>query len=89
MTSLLVIVVLVLLGIAIWQLTKIFHLTQVGAATYNENPEVASDKDNKVNGYLMFGFLGFIYYLQYILYLSGVTFCLEHLLQHTVRNTTA
>jgi cytochrome c oxidase subunit 2 len=61
MTSLLVIVVLVLLGIAIWQLTKIFHLTQVGAATYNENPEVASDKDNKVNGYLMFGFLGFIY----------------------------
>ena len=61
MTSLLVIVVLVLLGIAIWQLTKIFHLTQVGAAAYNENPEVATDKDNAVNGYLMFGFLGFIY----------------------------
>lgn len=61
MTSLLVIVVLVLLGIAIWQLTKIFHLTQVGAATYNENPEVATDKDNALNGYLMFGFLGFIY----------------------------
>ncbi len=61
MTSLLVIVVLVLLGIAIWQLTKIFHLTQVGAATYNENPEVATDRDNTVNGYLMFGFLGFIY----------------------------
>ena len=61
MTSLLVIVVLVLLGIAIWQLTKIFHLTQVGAATYNENPEVATDRDNNVNGYLMFGFLGFIY----------------------------
>ncbi|MXN92270.1 cytochrome c oxidase subunit II [Flavobacterium sp. Sd200] len=61
MTSLLVIVVLVLLGIAIWQLTKIFQLTQIGAATYNENPEVATDKDNSVNGYLMFGFLGFIY----------------------------
>jgi len=61
MTSLLVIVVLVLLGIAIWQLTKIFHLTQIGAATYNENPEVATDKDNTVNGYLMFGFLAFIY----------------------------
>lgn len=61
MTSLLVIVVLVLLGIAIWQLTKIFHLTQIGAATYNENPEVATDRDNTVNGYLMFGFLGFIY----------------------------
>jgi cytochrome c oxidase subunit 2 len=61
MTSLLVIVVLVLLGIAIWQLTKIFQLTQTGGATYNENPEVATDKDNAVNGYLMFGFLGFIY----------------------------
>ena len=61
MTSLLVLIVLVLLGIAIWQLTKIFHLTQVGATTYNENPGVATDKDNSVNGYLMFGFLGFIY----------------------------
>ena len=61
MTSLLVIAVLVLLGIAIWQLTKIFHLTQIGAATYNENSEVATDRDNSVNGYLMFGFLGFIY----------------------------
>lgn len=61
MTSLLVIAVLVLLGIAIWQLTKIFDLTQVGAATYNENSEVATDRDNSINGYLMFGFLAFIY----------------------------
>jgi cytochrome c oxidase subunit 2 len=30
MTSLLVIIVLVLLSIALWQLTKIFDLTQVG-----------------------------------------------------------
>ena len=30
MTSLLVIIVLVLLAIALWQLTKIFDLTQVG-----------------------------------------------------------
>lgn len=60
MTSLLIIIVLVLLGIAIWQLTKIFHLTQVGA-THNANTEVANDRDNNVNGYLMFGFLGFIY----------------------------
>ncbi len=61
MTSLLIIAVLVLLGIAIWQLTKIFHLTQLGSATHNENTEVANDRDNNVNGYLMFGFLGFIY----------------------------
>jgi cytochrome c oxidase subunit 2 len=61
MTSLLVIIVLVLLGIAIWQLTKIFDLTQVGVAPREENSQVANDRDNNVNGYLMFGFLGFIY----------------------------
>jgi cytochrome c oxidase subunit II len=59
MTSLLVFIVLVLIGVAVWQLTKIFDLTQVGEA--KENSEVANDKDNSVNGYLMFGFLGFIY----------------------------
>jgi cytochrome c oxidase subunit 2 len=31
MTSLLVIIVLVLLAVALWQLTKIFDLTQVGS----------------------------------------------------------
>jgi cytochrome c oxidase subunit 2 len=62
MTSLLVIIVLVLLGIAIWQLTKIFHLTQVGAAHADDaSTEVANDRDNNVNGYLMFAFVGFIY----------------------------
>lgn len=61
MTSLLIIAVLVLLGIAIWQLTKIFHLTQVGSATHNENSEIANDRDNNINGYLMFAFVGFIY----------------------------
>lgn len=59
MTSLLIFLVLVLIGIAIWQLTKIFDLTQVGVDS--ENSEVANDKDNTVNGYLMFAFVGFIY----------------------------
>jgi cytochrome c oxidase subunit II len=59
MTSLLVIIVLVLLAIALWQLTKIFDLTQVGANT--NNSQVANDDDNKLQGYLMFGFLAFIY----------------------------
>ncbi len=59
MTSLLVIIVLVLLAVAIWQLTKIFDLTQVGA--HSDNSQIASDKDNNVNGYLMFAFLVFIY----------------------------
>ncbi len=59
MTSLLVIIVLVLLAVAIWQLTKIFDLTQVGAR--RDDSQVANDKDNNVNGYLMFAFLVFIY----------------------------
>jgi cytochrome c oxidase subunit 2 len=59
MTSLLVIIVLVLLSIAIWQLTKIFDLTQVG--TSNDDSQVANDGDNNTQGYLMFGFLAFIY----------------------------
>lgn len=59
MTSLLIIIVLVLLAIALWQLTKIFDLTQVGVN--NNDTQVATDDDNNVQGYLMFGFLAFIY----------------------------
>jgi cytochrome c oxidase subunit II len=59
MTSLLVLIILVFLSIAIWQLTKIFDLTQVRQKS--ENSQVANDKDNNIQGYLMFGFLGFIY----------------------------
>jgi cytochrome c oxidase subunit 2 len=58
MTTLLIIVILFLLSIAVWQLVKIFDLTQVGSS---EDTQIASDKDNNVNGYLMFAFLGFIY----------------------------
>jgi cytochrome c oxidase subunit 2 len=60
MTSLLVIIVLVLLAVAIWQLTKIFDLTQVGNSSADDS-QIASDNDNNVQGYLMFGFLAFIY----------------------------
>jgi cytochrome c oxidase subunit 2 len=59
MTSLLVIVVLLLLSVALWQLTKIFDLSQVGTA--RNGSEIADDNDNNVQGYLMFGFLAFIY----------------------------
>jgi cytochrome c oxidase subunit 2 len=59
MTSLLVIIVLVLLAVALWQLTKIFDLTQVGSTS--DSSQVATDDDNNVQGYLMFGFLAFIY----------------------------
>jgi cytochrome c oxidase subunit II len=59
MTSLLVIIILALLAIALWQLTKIFDLTQVG--NYTDKSQVANDDDNNTQGYLMFGFLAFIY----------------------------
>lgn len=59
MTSLLVLVVLALVSVAIWQLTKIFDLTQIGSNV--DNSQVANDNDNNVNGYLMFAFLVFIY----------------------------
>jgi len=57
MTALLTIIVLVFILIAIWQMVKIFDLAQAK----NENTQVANDKDNKINGYLMMGFLAFIY----------------------------
>ena len=59
MTSLLVIIVLVLLAVALWQLTKIFDLTQVGSNV--DKSEVATDDDNNVQGYIMFAFIAFLY----------------------------
>jgi len=59
MTTLLILIVVLLLAIAIWQLTKIFDLTQVGENV--NDTQIADDNDNKVNGYIMFAFLGFIY----------------------------
>jgi len=60
MTTLLVIIVVVLLAIAVWQLTKIFDISQAGSQNTSKSL-VADDRDNKINGYLMFGFVGFIY----------------------------
>ncbi len=57
MTALLTITILVFISIAIWQMVKIFDLAQ----PKNDNPGVATDKDNTINGYLMMGFLAFIY----------------------------
>ncbi|MCL6274853.1 cytochrome c oxidase subunit II [Muricauda sp. 2012CJ35-5] len=57
MTALLTLTVLVLVAIAIWQMTKIFELSQLKS----ENTGIATDKDNKYNGYLLYAFLIFIY----------------------------
>lgn len=59
MTAFLIIAVLVLVAISIWQMTKIFELSQHST----ENTQVAGDTDNKYNGYLMFAFLIFLYWI--------------------------
>ncbi len=62
MTALLTIIVLVFITVAIWQMVKIFDLANAN----NENAQVANDKDNKLNAYLMLGFLVFIYIITII-----------------------
>ncbi len=57
MTTLLTILIVFFVAVAIWQMVKIFDLAQVGAS----NTQIADDKDNRINGYLMIGFLIFIY----------------------------
>ncbi|GGD19019.1 cytochrome c oxidase subunit II [Hyunsoonleella pacifica] len=64
MTALLTIIVLVFILIAIWQMVKIFDLAQ--AKNENDIAGVATDKDNTINGYLMMGFLAFIYIITII-----------------------
>jgi cytochrome c oxidase subunit 2 len=57
MTVLLSILIVLFVGVAIWQLVKIYDFTQ----NPSSKSEVANDSDNKMNGYLMLGFLFFIY----------------------------
>ena len=59
MTTLLILTVLVLIGISIWQISKMFELSQ----TYRNTTEIADDRDNNTQGKLMFAFLVFIYLL--------------------------
>ena len=60
MTAFLVVLVIILFGVTIWQMGKIFELSK----TKEDNTsEVASDKDNNINGWLMLGFTIFTYAL--------------------------
>ncbi len=64
MTTLLSLAVLLLIGIAVWQISKIFELTQIQSEGYDPaTSEIANDKDNNTQGNLMFAFLVFIYLL--------------------------
>ncbi len=58
MTGFLVIAVLVLFAVAVWQMNKIFQLSQVGKS---DDSQIANDKDNSFNGKLMLYFLVFFY----------------------------
>ncbi|XCF06679.1 cytochrome c oxidase subunit II [Tamlana crocina] len=68
MTALLTIIVLVFILIAIWQMVKIFDLAQ--ARNENTTSGVATDQDNKINGYLMMGFLAFIYIITIVCFVK-------------------
>jgi len=57
MTTLLILAILILVAVAIWQMTKIFELSQVKT----DRQQIANDGDNRNNGYLLFAFLIFIY----------------------------
>ena len=59
MTVLLTLSILILVGVALWQISKIFELSQLGQK--KDNSQIATEKDNDLNGKLMFAFLVFIY----------------------------
>ena len=60
MTVFLTIIVLALLAVTGWQMSKIFQLSQ-GNQNVGNDSEVANDKDNRINGYLSIMFLIFLY----------------------------
>lgn len=66
MTALLTIIVLIFILVAIWQMVKIFDLAQAK----NENSQIATDKDNTINAYLMMGFLAFIYIITIVSFIK-------------------
>lgn len=62
MTVFLTIIVLALLGVTAWQMSKIFKLSQ-GKINSGDTSEVANDKDNRINGILSIVFLLFLYFI--------------------------
>ena len=56
MTAFLVVLVIILFGVAVWQMNKIFQLSK---PEQDNTSEISSDKDNSLNGYLMLGFVIF------------------------------
>ena len=65
MTAFLVVLVIILFGVSVWQMGKILQLSKPKS---DNTSEVASDKDNNTQGYLMLGFVIFIYLLCIVSY---------------------
>ena len=59
MTAFLVVLVIILFGVAVWQMDKIFQMSKTKAE--GATSEVASDKDNNINGWLMLMLVIFTY----------------------------
>ena len=68
MSTFFTILILFFVVTAIWQIVKIYDLTQVSTVA-KDSSQIANDKDNKVNGYLMLGFLIFIYVITIICFI--------------------
>jgi cytochrome c oxidase subunit 2 len=60
MTAFLVLLVIILFGVVIRQMSNIFQMSR---PEERSDSEIASDKDNNINGYLMLGFVFFTYIL--------------------------
>ncbi len=60
-TVLLSLTILVLIAISLWQVAKIFEMSQPRV----ENSQIAEESDNRFNGKLMLAFLFFIYGLTF------------------------
>ena len=69
MTTLFIVLILTFVTIAIWQMIKIFDLSRAISGIKVDDSQIANDKDNKINGNLMLGFLIFIYAITIICFI--------------------
>ena len=61
MTTLFIVLILIFISIAIWQMIKIFDLSRAISGLKVDGSQIANDKDNNTQGKLMLAFLAFIY----------------------------
>lgn len=82
MTALLTVLVVLLFGVSVWQLHKLYKLSTLSSSG---SDEIATDADNSRNGYLMIAFVLFIYGLViFTFYRWGITQLPEAASEHGV-----